>query len=250
MHSHSCNNQGSFRWFLHWGNGKKHSCFTFEWSWYKSFRFGLNVGEDWTLAICPGLFSIYLSLDIPILRWFERKFLDYEGRDLSISIHHWTLWLNFWTSDMSSSYGRKWWDLVTLLKKPSHRHWTFHRDSFFLGDYSYKEKALWTAHDSIKMPEGSYMVRMRFFRSTWKRKRFPYTKTVDRCELTPQYPIGVPGKGTTSYNCDEDATYSMTTPAKNQVDAISSLRESIMRSRKKYGSGESWRPSRRWEKQW
>jgi hypothetical protein len=54
-------------------------------------------------------------------------------------------------------------------------------------------------------------------------------------------PIPHPGKGENSYDCEDDATYSLTTEARNEAEAIGAMVATVMRSRQKYG-GLNWQP--------
>ena len=53
--------------------------------------------------------------------------------------------------------------------------------------------------------------------------------------------IPIPGKGTTAYNCGEDAIYSQSSIANNHQESIAKFQASVMRSRNNYG-GKEWVP--------
>lgn len=63
-------------------------------------------------------------------------------------------------------------------------------------------------------------------------------KKVDEGEQIP-----VPGKGTSEYNCGEDAVFGFTCPADSLADATFRLANSVLETRKRYG-GEGWLPER------
>jgi len=89
--------------------------------------------------------------------------------------------------------------------------------------------------------DGCYPATVRFFESTWKRPRWPWSKKIVRADIYPDTPIPYPGKGENSWDCDEDATHSMMTAEETELGAVVAMVESVLRSRYRHG-GLSWRP--------
>lgn len=63
-------------------------------------------------------------------------------------------------------------------------------------------------------------------------------------KIIKENPVPVPGKGTMSYNCGEDARYSSGGPAKNFNDAFGKFHSGVMEDRERYGSGHNWLPEK------
>lgn len=91
------------------------------------------------------------------------------------------------------------------------------------------------------MPEHPYPATVRLFESTWKRPRWPFARRMVRAEIEVEGGIPHPGKGENSWDCDDDATYSLTCQARTAEDAVAKLVGSVLRDRRNYG-GRSWRP--------
>lgn len=201
-------------------------------------RASLNYsrGEDHTLALGLG-WTAYVSWD--------NRGRDYPGYEWGFRWHGDYLSLTWRCDDSEMHYsggGRG---------KPK-RGWKwvgFPMDILFgRRDYHRVE----TGHQvvSFAMPEGRYQADCTLTRCTWTRPRWPWwplSLTLDRAEIDFDPPVGIPGKGENSWDCDDDATHAMTTPLKH-----GSLRATIeefaldtLRTRMHRG-GLDWKPVKGW----
>lgn len=186
----------------------------------------------------PFLFSLYLSLEkakwvkrLPGVRYVSGDYNSGE-REIRIAVHDNAIWWSLWLND-GGMRSRNW------------RDGCFHVDNFFLGR-SVHTKSEPTAYDVlIEMPEGYYPAKVELFTSTWKRTRWPWSKSVDRAKVEVDGGIPVPGKGENSWDCDDDAIHAGTYPAIAVWEATAAIRESALRTRQRHG-GEGWIPSDGW----
>jgi hypothetical protein len=99
----------------------------------------------------------------------------------------------------------------------------------------------------VPMPEGNYPCTVTLERETWGRKRWPWTRTTQtRADIEMHVPVPHPGKGENSWDCDDDALYSMCGPFGSIGAATTAVAGSVMRSRERYGNGQAWTPSDGW----
>lgn len=98
----------------------------------------------------------------------------------------------------------------------------------------------------VPMPEGNYPARCKLTRDTWKRPRWPFAKARRYAELEVEGGIPHPGKGENSWDCDDDATYSISCEGDSVRAAVEKMRQSVMRSRERYG-GPGWVPRDGWK---
>lgn len=156
-------------------------------------------------------------------------------KDIKVSFHEGTLFWTFW-------YDQSHWSN----KMPRWRSGSFTPMDRLFGyaDHT-KETVKGPVDVLIPMPERPYKATVEIRRETWKRPGLPWkTNEVVRAEIDSKGdPIPLPGKGTTSYNCDEDATYGLITPARTVSEAIGETVKSVLRSRERYG-GLDWRPEK------
>jgi hypothetical protein len=82
-------------------------------------------------------------------------------------------------------------------------------------------------------PHEEYEASVKLFESTWKRPRW-FAHKISRAEVKVEGGVRHPGKGTTSYNCDDDFTYSLTTPATTVREALNKFRDSVLDMRERY----------------
>lgn len=208
-------------------------------SWYfadqaKHTMFGVRTDFVFEREICFSfgiwfLFNFYLTFAFPFLpNW------DYEHGDrvLNIRICDWAIWINLWRNDDGESRNDPWYKKLIVL----------HIDNFFLGKRKYSERNISEHYAEIPMPEANYPAKITFFESTWKRPRWPYARRMIRANVEMVTPIPFPGKGENSWDCDDDATFSMTGPYDTVDAAVEAVQKSVMRDRERYG-GHDWQPS-------
>lgn len=214
-----------------------------EWAWRLSgpgvgLKMELYGEPDLLLRAGLGVVSVYLGFSGPGVRRLVAVFTPDKGpdtREISVDWHDGGLWWCLWMDPNSWSHTDPQWrrgNLDTL-------------DSLF-GKARYAKQTVATSHAPLALPERDYDVTVELFRSTWTRPRWPrwpLTRTIQRAELKPDQPIPTPGKGENSWDQDEDATFSMVTPAATVDEAIASLRESVERRRLRYG-GVNWTPTK------
>jgi len=84
------------------------------------------------------------------------------------------------------------------------------------------------------MPEKNYPAHAILADWTWTYPRW-FSKTIRRCEI--KIPGGLPheGKGENSYDCGQDATFSIATKAKTIPEGVGQLVGSVLKDRVKYG---------------
>lgn len=189
------------------------------------FRLGLKFGgygdEDLQLSVGVGLFSLWLSVeDLP--RWLKERLP--KGRECEVYWYEKALWIKPWARFDSWVRSDPWWM----------RGVTIHFDDLLLGKSKYTDETISEKEVLVPMPEGSYPAKVRMFLSTWSRPRW-FAKRLVRADI--EIPGGIPimGKGENSWDCGEDAIYSMTMPADDAEDAVGKMVTSVLERRRKYG---------------
>jgi hypothetical protein len=87
------------------------------------------------------------------------------------------------------------------------------------------------------MPEGCYAAKMKKTRSVWKRPRLPWN-SFDRLDADIRIEGGIPfqGKGENDYDCGDDGLWGTGCTGHNEAHAVAVVVESVLNSRKKYGT--------------
>lgn len=215
-----------------------------EWS---LFSRGMGIGVTFSstgdyaimlsLAI-PFLFALYLSLErakwvkrLPGVQWVSGDYNSGE-RELRIAVHDNAVWWNIWINGMG-------------MRESSWRDNCFHFDDFFLGRSKHSATPRQYCTAVLEMPEGFYTARIVLFTSTWKRPRWPFATSVALADVEIEGGVPVPGDGENDWDMDDDAIFSSTLPAATVEEALSAVRESAMRDRRRNG-GEHWVPADGW----
>lgn len=157
-------------------------------------------------------------------------------REYGWSYHDGTLWLYGGRSPDEWSRDQPWWWEQTV---------NFRRLIF--GKTRYDSREIGKYRGIVSMPEGDYPCAVTLSESSWHSDR-PLlgrfvSKSLTRAEVEPDRPIPHPGKGESSYDLDEDALYSLSTPCDTIREALESTRDTVMRQRERYG-GPDWRPEK------
>lgn len=190
----------------------------------------------------PGL-ALYLSLEgFPWLRRMQPKvyqettypalapgYWAIANRAVSLYIHSGMLWWRLWTNP------DEWHS-----KTPRWRDGNFSPMDFFFGRTDYSTRDLSTTETVVPMPERAYPCTVRLFESTWQRPRWPWPQRLVRADVDVPGGIPHPGKGENSWDCGEDATYSMTCPATTVEQAVARMVESVLKDRRRYGGSVNW----------
>jgi hypothetical protein len=161
----------------------------------------------------PERFKVSQETEISV-RWFEGG-----------------LWWSLWHPTMEWSS-----------KTPRWRHGHWDPIDSLLGRDAYSSVDIRTEDVVVPMPEHGYAAKVRLFESTWRRPRWPLARRLLRAEIAVEGGIPHPGKGENSWDCGDDATYSLTCQARTAEEAVGHLVASVLRSRTRYG-GRDWRPS-------
>jgi hypothetical protein len=145
------------------------------------------------------------------------------------------------------------WNVWTPIHEWSHTTPAWRNGGFFLPDVlfgaaKYTKREVDRVAVVIPMPEGVYPAEAVIEDATWTRPRWPFGPWHRARSITLDCPQGVPhpGKGENAWDCDDDATFAMSTRARTVGEAIGDFVGSVMERRAKY-SGLDWRPSPRTE---
>ena len=190
-----------------------------------SLRFAFEfVREDLReISFAFGLVGItfYFTLKCTFPEWIYPKY----RKTFRIYAHEWALWLciSKWKAkdffDMENTY-------------------SFHFLDFFFGEVKHSKNPLFEEDISITFPEKTYSVKAVRSQVTLKRPRGT-TKKFIVYDLDCKEGIPFPGKGENSWDCGDDASYGLYTPAKNVKEAVDVWIKSIRRKREVYGGGDN-----------
>ena len=192
-------------------------------------------GEDSMLiGIAIPLISLWFHMATPKYRWANWRY----PREIGFRIFDWAVWGSIWGCDMDSSANPHSW-----------QEWSFHPLRFLFGRKKYSEEELETVETVAPLPEGDRPIKVKMVRATWRRTRLPFKTRMIMATVTPvdRRGIYIPGKGTASYNCGDDAVFSSTFQAKSVDEAALEFAKSILQTRKKYGgtyAGKEYKPQR------
>lgn len=236
---------------LHLGTDR-HRSVRLEWNlWSHGCRVSLDLDalhdNDATIAIAMPPVAVYLTVPVP-QSLFRGLGIEYRaGRDLAdrmrsigLRVHDWKVWWSLWERQHEWRRSDPWWmrgtiDPIALLfgeQKPSARH-------------------LCTARVEIPMPEGSYPASIEWHERMLTRPRWPFRGPAPMAvnwlsyTITPDRPIGFPGKGENSWDCGDDALHSQSGSALTDADAIGAVVASVLRTRQKRGGSLRFAPSER-----
>lgn len=182
--------------------------------------------RDLQLYLACGLFAVWLTFeDILPIRWrpdYNKRFSS--AREIGISIHDQRIFVNLWNDPMGWSASDPWWWSFTL-----------HPVDWVFGKTKYSEKEI-EHYENVPLricQHEEYSATVRLFESTWKRPWWSARK-IRRASVKVEKGVRHPGKGTMSYNCDDDFLYSLTTPADSVEEALNKFRDSVLDMRKRY----------------
>jgi hypothetical protein len=218
-----------------WWYGKRRRAIRFEWSiptphWGLTLNWRDGDGRaDVVFMFACGLFAVWITLG-DFLRY--KSYDPLMPRKIGVTFHDDSIWWFLWQpiNEWSRKHPR-WWggyvDIVALL----------------LGRQKYSTQPAGHGYGCVRMPEGEYPCLVEFERARWKRPRWPFALEIVRATVTPHTPIPVPGKGSASYNCGEDAIHSTTCPASSVAEAIAAITKSVLTTRERYGGTVDWMPN-------
>ena len=228
------------RAWLHLNKGAVAS-FNFSWLlWSRFCGFHFNVRPDgegsfaFMVAFPP--FAFWFSVDARgwLLRLANKivalqpsdmgERVTWSGRELSVMVHDWAVWWKLWVCDYGWTRSRPRW-----------RDGCFH----LLGHNRRQgePELIEEAEANVMMPERNYKatVTLRRVRFGWDRLPRCFDKETTQAEVKMHdgEQIPVPGKGTTSYNCGEDACYGWSGGASSVDDATWKVSLSVLEDRKR-----------------
>lgn len=183
-----------------------------------------NVGV--TIAI-PYVCYLFVKFAFPFFK--PRK--DYKEYNIfSLSFHGGSIWWEVWHPQGEWKSGT-----------PKWRHGNFNFANTFMGEAEYRCEILEEHDVLIPMPERSYRAKAQLELAIWERPIGPTTKML-RVQITMEdgEQIPHPGKGENSWDCGDDATFSMCTPAKTIAEGVGHMVGSVLASRVKYGGHAKW----------
>lgn len=153
-----------------------------------------------------------------------------QETEIDLRWHDGSLWWSLWHPTMEWSS-----------RTPKWRHGSFSPADWLLGKPVYTRRDLSTEAVEVPMPERLYGATVQLYEATWRRPRWPFA--VRNRLATIEVPGGIPqpGKGENSWDCGEDATYSLSCEARTPAQAVGRMVATVLTSRRNYG-GRNWRP--------
>lgn len=129
-------------------------------------------------------------------------------------------------------------------------YWSCSPLNAIFGKPAYKREEIAREVHTLTMPEGRYRADCVVTRSTWTRPRWPwrpFSLDLARAEIDFDPPVGIPGKGENAYDCDDDATHSVTMPLRNGSlrTTLDAFALDTLRTRQRRG-GLDWQPAEGW----
>jgi len=204
-----------------------------------SAALGEGDGDDelHTSVQVPGV-ALYLHAQTPLTRKLtallcRKKTHGYRAaKELRVAIgrHPLTLRSKLWTDPWSEDGAPKWRDLYLELRPLLFGRATYHREVI-------EEREV-----LVPMPERAYPATAVLTACTWTHQRFGWPRRrLLRVEIEIPGGVPVPGKGTEAWNCGDDATFGLTTPADSISEGIARLVQTTLERRERYG-GRQWSP--------
>ena len=189
----------------------------------------LEIGDgehDLSVDLACGLFALWLGAE----RVLPRAWRDRERR-IGVSWHAGTATISLWGNPYEWRRGQPWWWSVRVTPA-----------DIVLGAWVYRTRELVEGSAVIPLPEASYPARITISEATWTRPRWPWPRRIIRAEIEVDGGIPIPGKGENAWDVDDDAIYSLTTPAATMPEAVAAMVGSVLETRLRHGGGMGWRP--------
>lgn len=181
----------------------------------------LENGIQFFVGVPP--ISLWFGIDGILSHKWMKKHFGYESREISLRVHDWSIWWNFFTDPDSWSHSTPRW-----------RNGSLNLPDFFLGRTDYKQDPISKHEVMISLPEGNYPATIRLYEGVWKRPRW-FARRLRMAEVSMNKPAPVPGKGENSWDCGDDAIYGLSCEARNVEDAISKYVQSVLNRRRRHG---------------
>lgn len=209
-----------------------------EWNlWSNICTIDLQIADNDDVAcLSIGLPPVFISVGLDSFqlaqRLRERFKLQHSGREISLTIHDWTLWWRFWQlCDEHDSATPRWLD------------GSFKLLDTLLGKVRFDKRILREETVRIPLPERSYAAKASLVEILHHRPRAPTRRWVTvSFDMEPNEQIPIPGKGENSWDCGEDASFGFSCPAKSIDEAIGLYVANTLRTRRERG-GSQWKPA-------
>jgi len=176
--------------------------------------------------------SLWFSFEgMPRALW-ERLGLTKQGRRIGVDLNEWVLHLRGWAPEMEWSSRQPWWWDVSI-----------RLDDLLLGRDRFSIRLIEERDVVVPMPEGSYQAHAKLEEHTWTRARW-FPRRLIRVDLDlPREGGGIPepGKGESSWDCEDTASFGLVTVARSIEDGVGHLVGHVLDRRRRYG-GASWKP--------
>jgi hypothetical protein len=204
-------------------------------SWNLRSRFAhayVDIDRDADITISVAMPPVAVWISMESWRWLGPLTKRTGNRKVSLSAHDGHVWWQVWADP------HRWSEWT-----PRWRDGNFSVVDFLLG----KERVQRTPVGEpvkvvVPMPEASYSGTCSIERVSRQRPRW-FTYATHIANVKMDQPVPVPGKGENSWDCDEDAIYSMSTEARTPAAAVGAFVSSALESRFRYG-GMNWRPEK------
>lgn len=207
---------------------------------WPSIGIGGDMEDGFKAHIALPLLSLCFAISLPFA-WFKAWAYVNDNRNADIRMFDGTIWISLWANEMCQRYGKD-----VSFWHPDKRRITLRVDDWLMGTRTHTSREIEKAAVLVPMPERSYRWTASLHAGEWGRSRWPFkmrllTVKLD-CAEGEQIPV--PGKGENSWDCGQDATYSMSCAARTVEDGIGALVASAMRTRAERG-GRNWAPEAR-----
>lgn len=184
----------------HWWRFSERGTLTFEWGIRKTLAFEVAVGgmEGELFLVRLGLVFIQAFIGLEHWTWARKLRFPYpDARNTGFYVV---------PSDNGLFGHVEIWQKTGEWRRGD-RSWSFDFDRIVWGNRRYSTVTLWEIRREIPMPEKSYAATLRFQQRVWAQPRKFWRPKVVKHTIDIEIPEGIPhpGKGTTSYNLDDDA---------------------------------------------
>ena len=195
---------------------------TFHWEWHfgrKARHTGLEMtlnavdgdnGIRWMIGLWK-LFCLFFTIE-RVPKWLRPYRITERWGKLSVErcvgvrVFGGAVWIDLWNNPNEGSSTDPWWWQTVI-----------HPLDILLGRERSSKRILNDGSCAVPMPERDYAAKATLYEITRKRPRWPWVKAYQRVEIETDEPIPLPGKGTTEYNCGDDASYSVSMPCRGSV---------------------------------
>jgi len=237
-----------WRWWLHFSHRNSINIDLNCWTNFCHLDVGVD-DEGWKFSIAfPPIalwikfcgFGLWRPQVKHIFTWDNnREVWLTDKRELSLSVHDWTVCLSPWGRWGEWRAKDPWWI----------RGVSFDIKDFLLGRTKHESVTGETFDIQVPMLEGEYHGKATIEHCTWKRPRWrAFKRSYARVDMAEMIPF--PGKGESSYDCGMSGLCGFSVeswPGRDMLSAIACEgMKSAMESRRKYAGSAYWVPEKDW----